>query len=80
MVNDLERAVLPAYPLIADRKKQLAALGAEVALMSGSGSAVFGLFKTQEAATHAAAALAGAENVFVVTLLEEASTPVTLAP
>ena len=77
-VNDLERAVLPEYPLIADRKKQLSALGAEVALMSGSGSAVFGIFKTQEAATHAAAALAGSENVFVVTLLEDASTPVTV--
>lgn len=77
-INDLERAVLPEYPLIADRKKQLSALGAEVALMSGSGSAVFGIFKTQEAATHAAAALAGSENVFVVTLLEDASTPVTV--
>ncbi len=77
-VNDLEQAVLPEYPLIADRKKQLSALGAEVALMSGSGSAVFGIFKTQEAATHAAAALAGSENVFVVTLLEDASTPVTV--
>ena len=71
-VNDLERAVLPEYPLIADRKKQLSALGAEGALMSGSGSAVFGIFTTQEAARHAAAALAGAENVFVVTLLKEA--------
>ena len=80
LVNDLERAVLPAYPLIADRKKQLAALGADVALMSGSGSAVFGVFKTQEAATHAAAALAGVESVFVVTLLEEASTPLRIAP
>lgn len=77
-VNDLEQAVLPEYPLIADRKKQLSALGAEVALMSGSGSAVFGIFKTLEAATHAAAALAGSENIFVVTLLEDASTPVTV--
>ncbi len=77
-VNDLERAVLPEYPLIADRKKQLSALGAEVALMSGSGSAVFGIFTTQEAATHAAAALAGSENVFVVTLLEDASAQVTV--
>ncbi len=72
-VNDLERAVLPEHPLIADRKRQLSALGAEVALMSGSGSAVFGIFTTQEDATHAAAALAGSENVFVVTLLEDAS-------
>lgn len=66
-VNDLEQAVLLAYPLLADRKQQLSALGAEVALMSGSGSAVFGVFAKQEDATHAAAALAGSENVFVVT-------------
>ena len=79
-VNDLEQGVLPEYPLIADRKKQLSVLGAEVALMSGSGSAVFGIFKTQEDATHAAAALAGSENVFVVTLLKDASTPVTIDP
>ena len=72
-VNDLEQAVLPEYPLIADRKKQLSALGAEVALMSGSGSAVFGIFTTQRAARHAAAALAGSEKVFVVTLLEHAA-------
>ena len=79
-VNDLEQAVLPEYPLIADRKKQLAALGAEVALMSGSGSAVFGIFTTQEVATHAAAALAGPENVFVVTLLEQDAAQLTVDP
>ncbi len=73
-VNDLEQAVLPEYPLLADRKKQLSALGAEGALMSGSGSAVFGVFAKQEDATQAAAALAGSENVFVVTLLGNAST------
>ena len=72
-VNDLEQAVLPEYPLLADRKRQLSALGAEVALMSGSGSAVFGVFATQGDAMQAAAALAGSENVFVVTLLENAS-------
>lgn len=79
-VNDLEQAVLPEYPLIAARKKQLAALGAEVALMSGSGSAVFGIFMTQQAATHAATALAGSENVFVVTLLEQAAAQLTVDP
>lgn len=79
-VNDLEQAVLPEYPLIADRKKQFSALGAEVALMSGSGSAVFGIFTTQQAARHAAAALAGSENVFVVTLLEQAAAQLTVDP
>ena len=74
LVNDLEQAVLPEYPLLADRKKQLSVLGAEVALMSGSGSAVFGVFAKQEDATQAAAALAGSENIFVVTLLDNAST------
>ncbi len=79
-VNDLEQAVLPAYPPIADRKRQLSALGAEVALMSGSGSAVFGIFTTQQAATHAAAALAGSESVFVVTPLEPASAQIAADP
>ena len=70
-INDLERAVLPTYPLLAEHKKKLQTLGAEMALMSGSGSAVFGVFTTWEQAERAAAALADLENVFLVTLLDE---------
>ena len=52
--NDLERAVLPAHPLLQQLKNMLLRSQAEVALMSGSGSAVFGLFGRKEAAQRAA--------------------------
>jgi 4-diphosphocytidyl-2-C-methyl-D-erythritol kinase len=57
LVNDLERAIIPAYPQIATIKSALRDLGAESALMSGSGSAVFGLFFDREQAEKAAAVL-----------------------
>jgi 4-diphosphocytidyl-2-C-methyl-D-erythritol kinase len=42
--NDLEPIVSTKYPQIAEIKQKLLDLGAEWALMSGSGSAVFGVF------------------------------------
>ena len=71
-VNDLEQAVLPEHPLIAHSKSQLLELGAEMALMSGSGSAVFGVFSEQLQAQQAAATFTDCEQVFVVTLVEQA--------
>lgn len=44
VVNDFERSVFPAHPEIAALKAQMYARGAVYAAMSGSGSAVFGLF------------------------------------
>lgn len=44
LVNDLETVVFPAFPEIKEIKDQLLEEGASGALMSGSGSAVFGLF------------------------------------
>lgn len=72
LVNDLEQAVLPEHPLIAHGKSQLLELGAEMALMSGSGSAVFGVFSEQLQAQQAAATFTDCEQAFVVTLVEEA--------
>ena len=46
VVNDFERSVFPAHPEIAALKAQMYARGAVYAAMSGSGSAVFGLFPT----------------------------------
>jgi 4-diphosphocytidyl-2-C-methyl-D-erythritol kinase len=66
LINDLERAVLPAYPLIATLKRALLRLGAEGVLMSGSGSSVFGIFRHRIAAEHAVTALQAHGRVFLV--------------
>ena len=44
VINDFETSVFPDYPEIADIKKKLYQCGAIYASMSGSGSAVFGIF------------------------------------
>lgn len=54
--NVLEVPVFSAFPQLADLKKQLYANGAEAALMSGSGSGVFGLFFSQDMAEAASVA------------------------
>lgn len=50
LVNDLESVTLKQYPEIGLFKEGLLREGAARVLMSGSGSSVFGLFKTQRAA------------------------------
>lgn len=54
--NDLEQAVLPFEPAIADLRRALLGAGALAALLCGSGSAVFGLCRDEE---HAGRVLAG---------------------
>ena len=51
--NDLEQAVIPRIPEIGDIRDQLYELGAVYAAMSGSGSAVYGLFDQEMAAADA---------------------------
>ena len=53
--NDFEVPVFKAYPLLRDIKQQLTAQGAEVALLSGSGATVFGIFRTEAGARSAQA-------------------------
>jgi 4-diphosphocytidyl-2-C-methyl-D-erythritol kinase len=53
MVNDLEPPVLRRHQEISGLKAQLRELGATAAAMSGSGSAVFGLFRGRGAAERA---------------------------
>ncbi|TNF42365.1 MAG: 4-(cytidine 5'-diphospho)-2-C-methyl-D-erythritol kinase [Bacteroidetes bacterium] len=45
IVNDFENSVFPKYPQIAELKQFLYKMGADFASMSGSGSAVFGIFR-----------------------------------
>jgi len=45
LVNDFEKPIFEMYPVVREIKNKLYHLGAEYASMSGSGSAVFGLFK-----------------------------------
>ncbi len=47
-VNDFEAVVFDRHPRLAEWKDVLLASGAEVAMLSGSGSTVFGIFATTE--------------------------------
>jgi len=53
MINDLEPPVMRRHQEIGTLKQQLRDLGATAAAMSGSGSAVFGLFRSRRAAEQA---------------------------
>jgi len=57
VVNDLQPAVVRRHPEIARMISALRRLGASQAAMSGSGSAVFGLFASRASAQRAARAL-----------------------
>jgi 4-diphosphocytidyl-2-C-methyl-D-erythritol kinase len=57
IVNDFERVVFPQHPALREIKRALERAGALFASLSGSGSTMFGLFATQEAAERAAAQL-----------------------
>lgn len=57
--NDFEAVVFAAHPEIGRVKERLLALGAAGALLSGSGSAVFGLFRERHAAVLALAECSG---------------------
>jgi len=54
MENDFEEVVFTAHPEIADVKRNLLSLGAIHALLSGSGSSVFGLFDNNDNVRRAA--------------------------
>ncbi|MFI5114128.1 MAG: 4-(cytidine 5'-diphospho)-2-C-methyl-D-erythritol kinase [Terriglobales bacterium] len=55
--NDFEKVVLPQYPELRDMKRALERAGSVYASLSGSGSTLYGLFRTQAAASKAAARL-----------------------
>lgn len=49
LVNDFEESIFPSHPEIRDLKSTLYKMGAVFALMSGSGSSVYGIFKEEPA-------------------------------
>ena len=74
LVNDLAPVTEKAFPVIVQIKRLLLANGADGAMMSGSGSTVFGLFANHERATTARSALCTLRqsqdwNLFVADLL-----------
>ena len=71
-VNDFETVVFSRYPLLKSLKGKLLKLGARFALMSGSGSTLFGIFHNREARDLAALKLRsqlGKNSVHPVSLL-----------
>ena len=79
IANDLEEAVVTRHPEVAALRERMRELDARAVAMSGSGSAVFGLFADEDAAIAARARLAigsDAPSVFYVTDLQP---PRTLA-
>lgn len=58
--NALERAAIRLLPAVADTMEQMRAFGSLYTRMSGSGSAVFGVFETREKAQEAAQRIEGA--------------------
>jgi 4-diphosphocytidyl-2-C-methyl-D-erythritol kinase len=65
LVNDLERAVFLGYPQIAAIKSAMLHYAEEGALMSGSGSSVFGIFRDRMLAEQAAAMLESHGKTFL---------------
>ena len=59
--NDFERVILPEIPALVPALAMLHAHGAIIARMSGSGSAIFGIFDSVSARDRAHAALAAAD-------------------
>lgn len=57
MENDFENVLFPSHRIVGDIKRNLLHQEAEAALLSGSGSTVFGVFNTEEQAARANAAI-----------------------
>ena len=73
MINDLEPPVVRRHPEISALKAALKEAGAVAAAMSGSGSAVFGLFRSRSAAARCVKPLSrGGTRAFLTRTLTRA--------
>jgi 4-diphosphocytidyl-2-C-methyl-D-erythritol kinase len=79
MVNDLEAPVIARHPAIGRIISALRRSGASEAAMSGTGSAVFGLFSSRQAAVRAAKRLASTSRRTLITRTLSRKTYQTLA-
>jgi len=70
-VNDFETVVFEQFSQLARLKQRLVRLGANPAMMTGSGSALFGLFRTREQVNRARKSFAD-ESVFPISLISRA--------
>ncbi|MBM4312086.1 MAG: 4-(cytidine 5'-diphospho)-2-C-methyl-D-erythritol kinase [Deltaproteobacteria bacterium] len=68
MYNDFEQVIFPRYGQIKILKEHLIAAGAAGALLSGSGSSVFGVFDTRAACEAARDSITGIESYRVFTV------------
>ncbi|HJZ98872.1 MAG TPA: 4-(cytidine 5'-diphospho)-2-C-methyl-D-erythritol kinase [Candidatus Solibacter sp.] len=66
--NDFEGVVFEQHPKLAQLKRRLVRAGADLALMSGSGSSVYGLFRDRERASRAVRAMSE-EQAFRISLV-----------
>jgi 4-diphosphocytidyl-2-C-methyl-D-erythritol kinase len=70
--NDFESVVFDQHRSLARWKQRLKRAGASVALMTGSGSALFGLFETGRAAAHAMDLLGDKQKTHRISLVSRA--------
>jgi 4-diphosphocytidyl-2-C-methyl-D-erythritol kinase len=68
LTNDFEKLLFPRLPLLKNIKMMLKRHGASEASLSGSGSAIYGLFKSKKTAKEAATKLGKYGEVFVTQL------------
>ena len=76
MENDFEQALASTHGVLSEIKQHLLSQGAEAALLSGSGSTVFGLFRTETDAIRARLSFAGADGRWVA-VARTSTTPLT---
>lgn len=67
--NDFEELIIKKYPVIRELKEKLVDAGALMAIMSGSGSTVFGLFENREKAIDASSQFSSYWNRVVSTAI-----------